>query len=158
MPACPTSTLFLEVSLMANYSDDTRLKLIDSEMFNWLSQGESFQPLRDFVTRRINLHLKRNGVWGLLKSRNLLDENGNVDLTKLLNPEDLQDLEDVWLREIVYLDHLNAAKATDALFWKARSLKRERQSRLHSLVLLIDEDGDGVADESAIAVTTPFRG
>jgi len=143
---------------MANYSDDTRLKVVDSEMFDWLGDGESFQSVRDYVTRRINLHLKRNGVWSLLKSRNLLDENGNVDLNKLANPEDLQDLEDVWLRELVYLDHINSCDASDALFWKARFLRRERERRLNALVLLVDEDGDGVPDETPIVVTNPFRG
>lgn len=142
---------------MANYSDDTRLRVVDSEMFDWLGEGESFAEVRNYVTRRINLTLKRSGVWGVLKSRQLLDENGNVDLSKLLNPEDLQDLEDVWLREIVYLDHINACRGDDALFWKARSLRRERRMRLNSLVLLVDEDGDGVADDAPIAVTTPFR-
>jgi len=143
---------------MANYSSDTRLRLIDPEIFDWLGEGESFQSLRDMVTERINTFLKRNGVWQLLSSRGLVTESGVVDTSKLANPSDLEDLEDTWLRELVYMARINSCKEGDALFWKARLLRQERIRRLRELVLLIDEDGDGVPDEPPIHPLSNVRG
>ncbi|MCX7702516.1 MAG: hypothetical protein N2234_00210 [Planctomycetota bacterium] len=142
---------------MANYSDDTRLKVIDSEMFNWLEEGKSFNEIRDFVTRRITLLIQKSPAWETLLEKGLVTEEGLVDKAKILNPEDLEDLEDLWVREVVYFDHLNAAKEDDAIFWKARVIRSERLQRLRSLVLLIDEDGDGVADGMPLSVWVPFR-
>jgi hypothetical protein len=141
---------------MGNYSNDERLRVIDSEMFNWLGEGKDFQEIRDFVTRRMNIWIQRSGAWAILKAKGLITKDGLVDVTKLQNGEDLEDLENVWVRELVYLDHLNAAKESDAIFWKARMIRNERLQRLRSLVLLVDEDGDGIADEMPISVM-PFR-
>lgn len=143
---------------MANYSSDTRLRLVDPEIFDWLAEGETFQDLRDMVTERINTFLKRNGVWLLLSSRNMITDDGLVDTTKLANPSDLEDLEDVWLREVVYMGRINGCREGDALFWKARLLRQERIQRLRELVLLIDSDGDGIPDEPPIHPLSNLRG
>jgi len=143
---------------MANYSSDQNLQKVDSAIFDWLAEGESFDALRDHVTRRINLFLQRRGVWALLKARGLLTEDDLVDTTKLLNPEDISDLEDTWLRELVYFDRINNCREGDALFYKSRLLRQERIRRLRDLVLIIDEDGDGVADEPPIHPAGNLRG
>jgi len=143
---------------MANYSSDTRLRLVDPEIFDWLGEGESFQDLRDMVTERINTFLKRNGVWALLGTRGLITEEGLVDTAKLANPSDLEDLEDTWLRELVYMARINGCREGDALFWKARTLRQERIQRLRELVILLDEDGDGVPDEPPIHPLSNLRG
>ena len=143
---------------MANYSSDQNLQKVDSAIFDWLAEGESFDALRDHVTRRIKLFLQRQGVWALLKARGLLTEDDLVDTTKLLNPEDVSDLEDTWLRELVYFDRINNCREGDALFYKSRLLRQERIRRLRDLILIIDEDGDGVADEPPIHPAGNLRG
>jgi len=143
---------------MANYSSDTRLRLVDPQIFDWLQEGESFQSIRDMITERINTFLKRNGVWALLQSRGLITDEGLVDTAKLANPSDLEDLEDIWLQEVVYMGHINNCREGDALFWKARLLRQERIKRLRELVLLPDMDGDGVPDEPPIHPLSNLRG
>ena len=133
---------------MANYSSDAEMFKVDRGVEQWLGSRADFSEVRDVVTDRINAAVKKAGVWPLLESIGTTTTGGMVDKDALLNPYDLEDLENIWVREILYFENLEAAEDIDSIFLRARELRRERIRRMLTLELLIDSDGDGNAEET----------
>ena len=139
---------------MANYSTDTEMAKVDSDIEQWLGGREDYSDIRDIVTARINSHIKKQGWWEVLDTLGVISE-GMVDKTKILNPGDLEDLENTWVREILYFD--NALAPEDLTARKARELRRERLRLLKELRIVPDKDADGVADAEPVRITKLYR-
>lgn len=133
---------------MANYSNDAEMFKIDRGVEQWLGSRADFSEVRDAITGRINGAVKKAGVWPLLESLGATTTGGMVDKDALLNPADLEDLENIWVREILYFENLEAAEDIDSVFLRARELRRERIRRMLTLELLVDANGDGNAEET----------
>jgi hypothetical protein len=142
---------------MANYSTDAEMKKVDRDIDQWLAGRPDFSDIRNLVTVRINQRLKKAGVWNRLKSLEILTDDGLVDKTKLLNGADLEDLENTWVREIIYHDNIHSVSQPDAIFAKARELRHKRLRMLRNLQIVIDKDGDGCPDCEPIRVTKLHR-
>jgi len=128
---------------MSNYSTDAEMQKIDSDIMQWLGQRQNYNDVRGLVTARINAFLRKRALWPLLEAAGLIDENGLVDATKILNPEDLADLENTWVREILYFDKLMTGDEDDPVTAKALDLRKQRLSMLRHLAVIADADGDG---------------
>jgi len=133
---------------VANYSNDAEMFKVDRGIVQWLGSRADFSEVRDVVTGRINGAVKKAGTWPLLESIGATTTGGMVDKDSLLNPLDLEDLENIWVREILYFENLEAAEDVDSVFLRARELRRERIRRMLTLELLVDSDGDGNAEET----------
>jgi hypothetical protein len=142
---------------MANYSTDSQMKKVDREIDQWLAGRADFSDIRNLVTARINERLKKAGLWSTLQSLEILTEDGLVDTTKLLNGADLEDLENTWVREIIYHDNIHSAAQSDAICAKAKELRLERFRLLRNLQIIVDKDGDGCPDCEPISLTKLHR-
>ena len=133
---------------MANYSSDAEMKKVDSDISQWLGSRENFSEVRDVVTKRINGAIMAAGQWSVLDALGVLTSGADmVDKEKILNGADLEDVENTWVREILYYDNLAAAGRDDPLFERARGLRLDRMRMLAHLALYVDLDGDGSAEE-----------
>jgi len=142
---------------MANYSTDAEMKKVDRDIDQWLAERQDFSDIRNLVTARINERLKKARVWNTLQSLEILTEDELVDKTKLLNPADLEDLENTWVREIIYHDNVHSVSEPDAIAAKATELRRQRLRLLRNLQIVVDKDGDGSPDCEPIRVTKIHR-
>ena len=142
---------------MANYSTDAEMRKTDRDIDQWLAGRTDFSEIRDLVTARINQRLKKARLWSRLQSLEVLTEDGLVDKTKLLNGADLEDLENTWVREIIYHDNIHSVSQADAISAKAKELRRERLRLLRNLQIVVDKDGDGYPDCVPIRVTKLHR-
>jgi hypothetical protein len=139
---------------MANYSTDAEMAKVDSDILQWLGSREDYSDIRDIVTARINAHIRKQGWWDVLDALSVVADD-MVDKTKLLNPADLEDLENTWVREILYFD--NALAPGDLVAEKARELRRERLRLLKELRIVPDSKADGVADADPVKITKLYR-
>ncbi len=139
---------------MANYSSDAEMAKVDSDIMQWLGSRESYSDIRDIVTARINQHIKKQGWWDTLEALGIINE-GMVDTTKMLNPADFEDLENTWVREVLYGD--NVLSPGDLADFKAGELRRRRLHLLKNLRIVPDADGDGVQDADTIKITRLYR-
>jgi hypothetical protein len=139
---------------MANYSSDSEMAKVDSDIMQWLGDRSDYSDIRDMVTARINSHIKKQNWWEVLDSLGVVSE-GMVDKTKILNTGDLEDLENTWVREILYFD--NALAPEDLTAQKARELRKERLRLLKGLRIVPDKDADGVADADPVKITKLYR-
>ena len=139
---------------MANYSTNAEMAKVDSDIMQWLGDRQDYSDIRDIVTARINAHIKKQGWWQVLETLGVVAE-GMIDKTKVLNPADLEDLENTWVREILYFD--NILSPGDATAEKGRGLRKERLSLLKELRIIPDADADGVADSDPVKVTKLYR-
>jgi hypothetical protein len=139
---------------MANYSTDAEMAKIDSDIMQWLGGRSDYSDIRDIVTARINAHIRKQGWWEVLESLGIVS-GGMVDKTKLLNPADLEDLENTWVREILHFD--NALSPGDLVAEKARELRKERLRLLKELRIIPDKNADGVADADPVKISKLYR-
>ncbi|TET36706.1 MAG: hypothetical protein E3J72_08085 [Planctomycetota bacterium] len=128
---------------MANYSTDSEMVKVDIDINQWLGSRQNFDDVRNLVTARINAFIKKRGLWPLLETAGVIDQNDLVDKTKILNPEDLADLENTWVREILYFDNIATSDRSDPVTSKAFDLRKQRLSMLRHLTIIVDADGDG---------------
>jgi len=139
---------------MANYSTDAQMAKMDSDILQWLGDRSDYSDIRDIVTTRINSHIKKQAWWETLESLGVIAE-GMVDKTKILNPGDLEDLENTWVREILYYDNL--LSPDDATSQKGRDLRKERLRQLKELRIVPDKNADGVQDADPVKITKLHR-
>ena len=139
---------------MANSSSDTEMAKVDSDIMQWLGDRSDYSDIRDMVTARINTHIRKQDWWDVLDSLGVVSED-MVDKTKILNAGDLEDLENTWVREILYFD--NALVPDDLTAQKARELRKERLRLLKELRIVPDKDADGVADADPVKITKLYR-
>jgi len=139
---------------MANYSTDAEMAKVDSDILQWLGSRGNYSDIRDIVTARINAHIRKQGWWDVLDALGVVSD-GMVDKTKLLNPEDLEDIENTWVREILYFDNIISPGGTTAE--KARELRKERLRLLKELRIVPDANADGVADADPVKITKLYR-
>jgi hypothetical protein len=139
---------------MANYSTDTEMAKVDSDITQWLGDRSDYSDIRDIVTARINSHIKKQGWWEVLESLGVITDD-MVDKTKILNPGDLEDLENTWVREVLYYDNL--LSPDDSTAQKGRELRKERLRLLKELRIVPDRNADGVADADPVKITKLYR-
>lgn len=139
---------------MANYSTDAEMAKVDCDILQWLGERSDYSDIRDVVTARINTHIKKQGWWQTLEALGVISDD-MIDKTKVINPGDLEDLENTWVREILYFD--NALSSDDLTANKARELRRERLRLLKELRIVPDTDADGVPDADTIKITKLHR-
>jgi hypothetical protein len=139
---------------MANYSTDAEMAKIDSDIMQWLGARSDYSDIRDIVTARINSHIRKQGWWEVLDTLGVITDD-MVDKTKILNPGDIEDLENTWVREILYFD--NALSPEDLTAQKARELRKEKLRLLKELRIVPDKNADGVADADPVKITKLYR-
>lgn len=139
---------------MANYSTDSEMVKIDADIMQWLGDRSDYSDIRDLVTGRMNSHVRKQGWWDVLDSLGVVAE-GMIDKTKILNPGDLEDLENTWVREILYFD--NALAPDDLTAVRAGELRKERLRLLKELRIVPDKNADGVADSEPVRITKLYR-
>lgn len=139
---------------MANYSTDSEMAKVDFDIMQWLGGRSDYSDIRDIVTGRINSHIRKQGWWETLETLGVIAD-GMVDKTKILNPADLEDLENTWVREILYYD--NSLAPDDLVAGCARELRKERLRLLRELQVVPDKNADGVADAEPVKITKLYR-
>jgi hypothetical protein len=139
---------------VANYSTDSEMEKVDADILQWLGERSDYCDIRDIVTVRINSHIRKQGWWEALESLGVIDGD-MIDKTMILNPGDLEDLENTWVREILYFD--NALSPEDLTAHKARELRMERLRLLKELRIVPDRNADGVADADPVRITKLHR-
>lgn len=131
---------------MVNYSSDAEMVKVDHDIEQWLGDRADFSDIRELVTTRINEIVKKSGCWEALAAAGALVSSGEmVDKGKLDNPSDLEDIENTWVREILYFDNLGACEPGDPLYGKAKKLRAERTRMLCELTFRVNADA---ADEA----------
>ena len=139
---------------MANYSTDAEMTKVDADIMQWLGDRSDYSDIRDLVTARINSHIRKQGWWEVLESLGVIAD-AMLDKTKILNPEDIEDLENTWVREILYFD--NALSPDSLAAQGAGELRRERLRLLKELRIVPDRNADGVADADPVKITKLYR-